>query len=261
MVSVQMSNMGFGYGSSRNGHALFDDFSLSIAQGKVTSIIGPNGCGKSTLLKLTSGLHKPWSGSISVMGRDSSALSPKERACLLSLLVQEHTAPPMSVRKLVECGRFPHHGAFIKMEEADYQAVENALAATELSAMADTPVSELSGGQRQRAFIAMALAQDTPLVLFDEPTSFLDVSASYSIMELMRTLKDEHGKTVVAVIHDINMALKYSDEVCVLRDGKLLTQGAPQQAEVLAGVEAAFDVHAELLHGRLGSAYALFKSK
>ncbi len=261
MASVQMSNMSFGYGSPRDGGALFEGFDLSLTEGKVTSVIGPNGCGKSTLLKLMSGICKPWSGSITVLGRDVCAIGPKKRARLLGLLAQEHTAPPMSVRQLVECGRFPHRGAFAKMEEADYEAVEGALAATGLSALASKPASELSGGQRQRAFIAMVLAQDAPLILLDEPTSFLDVSASYSIMELMRSLKDEHGKTVVAVIHDINMALKYSDEVCVLRDGKLLAQGAPQLPEVLAGVEAAFDVRAELLHGKLGSAYALFKGE
>ena len=117
----------------------------------------------------------------------------------------------------------------------------------------------LSGGQRQRAFIAMVLAQDAPVVLFDEPTSFLDVSACYEVMELMRSLKEEHGKTVVAVIHDINLALKYSDEVCVMRAGKLLAQGAPHEAEVLAAVEDAFDVRIELLHGELGSSYALWR--
>ena len=105
----------------------------------------------------------------------------------------------------------------------------------------------------------MVLAQDTPVVLFDEPTSFLDVSACYEVMELMRSLKEEHGKTVVAVIHDIDLALRYSDEVCVMRDGKLLAQGAPQETEVLAAVEDAFDVRIELLHGELGSFYALWR--
>ncbi len=128
-----------------------------------------------------------------------------------------------------------------------------------LQSLAEHPVAELSGGQRQRAFIAMVLAQDAPVVLFDEPTSFLDVSACYEVMELMRSLKEEHGKTVVAVIHDINLALKYSDEVCVMRAGKLLAQGAPHEAEVLAAVEDAFDVRIELLHGELGSSYALWR--
>ena len=105
----------------------------------------------------------------------------------------------------------------------------------------------------------MVLAQDTPVVLFDEPTSFLDVSACYEVIELMRSLKEEHGKTVVAVIHDIDLALRYSDEVCVMRDGKLLARGVPQEAEVLAAVEDAFDVRIELLHGELGSLYALWR--
>lgn len=255
MASVQLSDVSFGYGE----RSLFCGLDLELAQGKVTSIIGPNGCGKSSLLKLASGICKPWEGSIRVLGHDASALSSKERARLLSLLAQEHTAPPMSVRRLVECGRFPYHGMFATMDAADCEAVDRALATCGLAELAEHPVAELSGGQRQRAFIAMVLAQDAPVVLFDEPTSFLDVSACYEVMELMRSLKEEHGKTVVAVIHDINLALKYSDEVCVMRAGKLLSQGAPHEAEVLAAVEDAFDVRIELLHGELGSSYALWR--
>lgn len=255
MASVQLSDVSFGYGE----RALFCGLDLELAQGKVTSIIGPNGCGKSSLLKLASGICKPWEGSIRVLGHDASALSSKERARLLSLLAQEHAAPPMSVRRLVECGRFPHHGMFATMGAADYEVVDRALATCGLAELAEQPVAELSGGQRQRAFIAMVLAQDAPVVLFDEPTSFLDVSACYEVMELMRSLEEEHGKTVVAVIHDINLALKYSDEVCVMRAGKLLAQGAPHEAEVLAAVEDAFDVRIELLHGELGSSYALWR--
>ena len=236
MASVQLSDVSFGYGE----RALFSKLTLKLAEGKVTSIIGPNGCGKSSLLKLASGICKPWKGSISVMGRDVSVLSSKERASLLSLLTQEHAAPPMSVRRLVACGRYPHHGILATMDAADYEAVERALEACRLADLAERPVAELSGGQRQRAFIAMVLAQDTPVVLFDEPTSFLDVSACYEVMELMRSLR-------------------YSDEVCVMHEGKLLAQGAPQEAEVLAAVEDAFDVRIELLHGELGSFYALWR--
>ena len=246
MASVQLSDVSFGYGE----RPLFSELTLELAEGKVTSIIGPNGCGKSSLLKLASGICKPW---------NVSALSSKERARLLSLLTQEHAAPPMSVRRLVACGRYSHHGILATMEAADYEAVERALEACRLADLAERPVAELSGGQRQRAFIAMVLAQDTPVMLFDEPTSFLDVSACYEVMELMRSLKEEHGKTVVAVIHDIDLALRYSDEVCVMRNGKLLAQGAPQEAEVLAAVEDAFDVRIELLHGELGSLYALWR--
>lgn len=124
MASVQLSDVSFGYGE----RSLFCGLDLELAQGKVTSIIGPNGCGKSSLLKLASGICKPWEGSIRVLGHDASALSSKERARLLSLLAQEHTAPPMSVRRLVECGRFPHHGMFATMDAADYEAVDRALA-------------------------------------------------------------------------------------------------------------------------------------
>ena len=143
--------------------------------------------------------------------------------------------------------------------QARFAGRRRALVACGLSNLAERPAAELSGGQRQRAFIAMVLAQDTPVVLFDEPTSFLDVSACYEVMELMRSLKEEHSKTVVAVIHDIDLALRYSDEVCVMHDGKLLAQGTPQEAEVLAAVEEAFNVRVELLHGELGNSYALWR--
>ena len=252
-ITIQNLSKAFG------GRDIFSDFSLDIDSGVRLCVCGPNGCGKSSLLKLASGICKPWEGSIRVLGHDASALSSKERARLLSLLAQEHAAPPMSVRRLVECGRFPHHGMFATMDAADYEVVDRALATCGLAELAEHPVAELSGGQRQRAFIAMVLAQDAPVVLFDEPTSFLDVSACYEVMELMRSLKEKHGKTVVAVIHDINLALKYSDEVCVMRAGKLLAQGAPHEAEVLAAVEDAFDVRIELLHGELGSSYALWR--
>ena len=152
MASVQLSDVSFGYGE----RALFSKLTLELAEGKVTSIIGPNGCGKSSLLKLASGICKPWKGSISVMGRDVSVLSSKERARLLSLLTQEHAAPPMSVRRLVACGRYPHHGILATMDAADYEAVERALEACRLADLAERPVAELSGGQRQRASRKMA---------------------------------------------------------------------------------------------------------
>ena len=212
MASVQLSNVSFGYGE----RVLFNGLSIEFAQGKVTSIIGPNGCGKSSLLKLVSGICKPQEGTIRVLGHDVAALSSKGRARLLSLLAQEHAAPPMSVRQLVTCGRYPHHGMLATMDAADYEAVERALAACGLSNLAERPAAELSGGQRQRAFIAMILAQDTPVVLFDEPTSFLDVSACYDVMELMRSLKEEHDKTVVAVI------LRRTCRVASRRAGKLI---------------------------------------
>ena len=145
MASVQLSDVSFGYGE----RALFCGLDLELAQGKVTSIIGPNGCGKSSLLKLASGICKPWEGSIRVLGHDASALSSKERARLLSLLAQEHAAPPMSVRRLVECGRFPHHGMFATMDAADYEVVDRALATCGLAELAEHPVAELSGGQRR----------------------------------------------------------------------------------------------------------------
>lgn len=254
MDRLRFDNISFGYGD----RTLFEGLSLDIKKARITSIIGPNGCGKSSLLKLASAIHKPWEGEISVFERKVGELRPKQRAQLIGHLSQEHSMPPMSVRKLIECGRHPHQGPFAQMDTSDKEIVEEALSTCGLSALAERPVPELSGGQRQRAFIAMIVAQDAPVMLLDEPTSFLDVSACYEVMDLMRLLRDKHGKTIVTVLHDIDMALRYSDEICVMREGRLLAQGTPCDHDVLDGIEAAFDVRIEHLHGRLGSAYALF---
>ena len=182
MASVQLSDVSFGYGE----HALFSELTLELAEGKVTSIIGPNGCGKSSLLKLASGICKPWEGSIRVLGHDASALSSKERARLLSLLAQEHAAPPMSVRRLVECGRFPHHGMFATMDAADYEVVDRALATCGLAELAEHPVAELSGGQRKRLSIAMEFISNPSLFILDEPDSGLDGVMARELFEQLR---------------------------------------------------------------------------
>ena len=230
------------------------------AETETLALLGASGCGKSMTLKCIAGIMTPDRGRIVLNGRvlfDSEAridLPPQQRR--VGYLFQNYALfPHMTVAANI--------GYSLKLKKRPKdeikKAVDDALALVQLSGYGKRMPAELSGGQRQRVFIAMILAQDAPVVLFDEPTSFLDVSACYEVMELMRSLKEKHGKTVVAVIHDINLALKYSDEVCVMRAGKLLAQGAPHEAEVLAAVEDAFDVRIELLHGELGSSYALWR--
>lgn len=260
MSAIEFADVSFGYGGA-DAAPLLEGFSLEIAEGGVTCIVGPNGCGKSTTLKLACGLLEPSAGSVRVQGRDLRGLASKERARVVSLLAQQPAAAPMTVRQLVECGRFPHHGAFPKLTADDAELVLSALETCGAAPFAERMLAELSGGQLQRAYLAMVLAQDAPVILLDEPTAALDASASFEIAELMRTLASDHGKAVVAVIHDINLALSYADELCVMSNGRLLAQGSAEDERVLDAVERAFDVRVELLCGKAGSAYGLFRRR
>ena len=242
--------------------------SLQMEAGDFATIVGSNGAGKSTLFNAITGGFIADEGSILLGGQDITFAPEHQRSKVIGHLFQDPlkgTAPNMTIEEnlalaYLRAGTAPN-AIFSRISRKDKALFREKLALLDmgLEDRMKQPVGLLSGGQRQRAFIAMVLAQDTPVVLFDEPTSFLDVSACYEVMELMRSLKEEHGKTVVAVIHDIDLALRYSDEVCVMHEGKLLAQGAPQEAEVLAAVEDAFDVRIELLHGELGSFYALWR--
>lgn len=254
MSAIEFDCVSFGY----TEHKVFDGLSLDIEGNGVTCIVGPNGSGKSTLLKLASGLAAPHTGCVRVQGRDIGGLSAKQRACLVGLLAQQPKAAPMTVRQLTECGRHPHRRAFSPLTDADAHLIEHALEAAGTATFADRMLGELSGGQLQRAYLAMVLAQDTPIVLLDEPTAALDVSASFEVANLMRSLNREHGKAVIAVVHDLNLALTCADTLCVMSAGRVLAQGSPRDPKVLAAVEEAFDVTVELLHGNSGSAYGLF---
>ena len=237
---------------------VLSDLSLAIPTGGVTGIVGPNGCGKSTLLKLADGLLVPSSGEVRVAGRPLSALSARERARLVALLPQVHRTPSMSVRQLVMCGRYAHMGVFGRPGAPDERAVDAALAEVGIEALADKPARSLSGGERQRAFLAMAVAQDAGLLLLDEPTTYLDVRAAHETMGLARRLSERPGRTVVAVVHDLDLALRSCDRIVVMGEGRVAAQGEPSSAEVLSAIEAAFRVRVEPVETAFGRAYAFF---
>ena len=176
---------------------LFDGFDLEVPRGKVLGVLGPNGCGKSTLLGLADGLGMPARGTVLVGGRPVAGLSARERAGRIALLPQVHRTPSMRVRDLVACGRYAHMGPFGQLGEKDERAVDDALSLMGLRALAHRNARRLSGGERQRAFIAMALAQEADVLLLDEPTTYLDVSAAHELMSLVRRLVAERGTTVV----------------------------------------------------------------
>lgn len=206
------------------------DLSIEVLAGRLTGIIGANGCGKSTLLRGLARLLKPAAGTVLLDGQDIHRLPTREVARRLGILPQGATAPDgLSVAELVSRGRSPHRGWTSRLSEKDESAVAHALEATDLADLADRTVESLSGGQRQRAWIAMALAQETSILLLDEPTTYLDLAHQVEVMDLLMQLNRERGATVLFVLHDLNMACRYSDHLIAMRDGQLMAQGSPGQ--------------------------------
>ncbi|MFD5554196.1 ABC transporter ATP-binding protein [Streptomyces sp. NPDC127068] len=214
--------------------------SVRIPDGSFTAIIGPNGCGKSTLLRTLARVLTPSAGRVLLDGKAISTYRSKEVARRMGLLPQTSLVPDgIRVADLVARGRAPHQGLVQHWRRSDEEAVEAALRATRLTELSGRLVDELSGGQRQRVWVAMLLAQQTPIVLLDEPTTFLDIAHQYELMELFRTFHDE-GKTVVAVLHDLNQAARYADHLVVLRDGGVVTTGTPDEVITEELVERVF---------------------
>lgn len=208
------------------------DLSLAVADGRVTTIVGPNGCGKSTLLRTMARLLRPTDGRVLLDGESVHDVSTRDVARKLALLPQSPVAPDgLMVRDLVGRGRHPHQRWFRQWSPEDEAVVEAALEMTDTADLRDRALDQLSGGQRQRAWIAMTLAQDTELLLLDEPTTYLDLAHQVEVLDLVTRLNRERGRTVVMVLHDLNLAARYSDVIVVMRDGVIVTQGAP--AEVL----------------------------
>ena len=209
---------------SYNKKPVIEDVSLTIPKGKITSFIGPNGAGKSTLISMISRLIAKDAGLITIDGEDITEQNDRELARKISILKQSNTMNvKLTVRELISFGRFPYsQGRLTKM---DWEKVDEAIDYMELNDIQHKYLDELSGGQRQRAFIAMVLAQDTEYILLDEPLNNLDMRHSVQIMKTLRRFVDELGKTVIIVIHDINFASCYSDEIVALKDGKIVKQG------------------------------------
>ncbi len=213
-------------------HVVAAGLDLSIPDGQVTVIIGPNACGKSTLLRALARILKPQSGTVILDGHDIHHLPTKEVARRLGLLPQSPIAPDgIMVGDLVARGRTPHQAMFKQWSKADEEAVNRALEATNTEHLVNRTVDELSGGQRQRVWIAMALAQDTDLLLLDEPTTFLDIAHQVEVLELVASLNRDAGRTVALVLHDLNLSARYADNLVAMSDGKVVASGPP--AEVL----------------------------
>jgi iron complex transport system ATP-binding protein len=221
--------------------------SLAIPEGSFTVIVGPNACGKSTLLAALARLLVPTQGQVILDGDVIQQLPSKEVARRLGLLTQSAQAPEgIKVAELVARGRFPHQGWLRQWSAADELAVGAALAATGLQALADRPVDGLSGGQRQRVWIAMVLAQETPLLLLDEPTTFLDIAHQIELLELLADL-NRQGRTIVAVLHDLNQACRYASHLVAMKGGAIVAAGAPALIFNEHLVDAVFGIDALIM--------------
>ncbi|MDD7267735.1 MAG: ABC transporter ATP-binding protein [Lachnospiraceae bacterium] len=218
-----VQDVGFAY---PGGPVLFEKLSLSIAEGRITTILGQNGCGKSTLLHLMSRGLQVNHGEISYHGTDIRTISQKKFAGKVAMVHQKNSVPSdMTVEQLVRYGRIPHCSLWhSRYSKHDREVLEWAMKLTDILPLRKRQLTQLSGGQLQRVWIAMALAQETDVIFLDEPTTYLDVRYQIEIMQLISRLNREHGKTVVMVLHDINQALNYSDEIIALRDGRLIAQ-------------------------------------
>jgi iron complex transport system ATP-binding protein len=228
---------------SYEGRVVVEGLDLTIPPGKVTAIVGPNACGKSTLLRGLSRLLAPAGGSVLLDGADIHSLPTKQVATRLGLLPQTPVAPDgITVADLVSRGRYPHQGWFRRWTADDDTAVSEAMAATGITELADRSVDELSGGQRQRVWIAMALAQQTDILLLDEPTTFLDISHQIDVLDLLLDLNAARGATVVMVLHDLNLAARYADHLVAMRDGSIVAAGDPSEVVTAELVRDVFGV-------------------
>lgn len=228
-----------------DGRTIASGLTLEVPAGEFTVIVGPNACGKSTLLRALSRLHRPAAGAIVLDGADIHSLDTKSVARRVGLLPQSAIAPErMVVRDLVARGRSPHQGLFRQWSEADQRAVQEALELTGTSDLAARSVDELSGGQRQRVWLALVLAQDTETVLLDEPTTFLDLAHQLDILGLCRRLRVQEGRTVVAVLHDLNQAARYGTHLVAMNEGRIVAAGPPSEVVTSELVRQVFGVEA-----------------
>jgi iron complex transport system ATP-binding protein len=244
VARLQAQDVRLGYGD----HVVVDGLDLDVLPGTVTAVIGPNGCGKSTVLRALGRLLKPTGGQVLLDGKRIDRTPTREVAKVLGMLPQSPQAPEgLTVADLVARGRHPHQAWYRQWSSDDEEAVATALDWTGIAELAERPVDQLSGGQRQRAWISMALAQGTDLLLLDEPTTFLDLAHQIEVLELVRRLHREAGRTVVMVLHDLNLAARYADRLVAMRAGRIVAEGPPAEVMTEAMLAEVFGLAARVI--------------
>ena len=247
---LELTNLSIGY----KDHPLVQNINLTFRRGEITTIIGKNGSGKSTLLKSATSLLKSLEGSISLEGKIQQEYTRKEWAKKVAFLSQSHTDSNCTVHSLVMHGRFPHLGFAKRMGEDDYLAVDRAIKTMGIESLQEKSLLTISGGERQKAYLAMALAQDTPYIAFDEPATYLDLAVQKEILTLMQTLKGQ-GKCIIAVMHDLGAALEVSDHICLLDRGEVLAYAKPEELVASGLIETVFGVECTKVEGKKGPLY------
>jgi len=239
---LRLENLCAGYDGVERLHSLTAD----VGPGRLTAVIGPNGCGKSTLLKCIAGILPPSSGAIYLDGERLPDVPGKDRAKRIAYMPQSRTVPEITVRQLAAHGRYPHLKWGQSLRAADHEIIESALERAGMLSLAHRLMSRLSGGERQKAYLAMMLAQQTPLMLLDEPTTYLDLSSQFELMELLRALCRE-GRSVLTVLHDLSLAMEYADEMLLMQDGRLIAAGTPEALCASGRIDGVFGVRSRKL--------------
>lgn len=235
---LELRNVYAGY----SDRIVVKDVSITVPKGNVTVLLGPNGCGKSTLLKALCGIVPMTSGELYLDGENLRLLEPKKAAQRLTYLAQSRQVPDITVSRLVLHGRFPYLNYPRRYRKEDYAIADAAMEQMGLTELADRPMEQLSGGQRQKVYIAMALAQDTPVILLDEPTTYLDIKHQLQIMHYARKLATE-GKTVLMVVHDLDQAMKVADKIVLMKEGTVVAQGTPDEVFASGTPEEVFGIN------------------
>lgn len=244
MEAIKTKNLSVHY----NHFNVFKEINLDIEQGKITSIIGANGCGKSTLLKAIGRIIKISDGSVYLNGDELSDLDNNQIALRLSMLSQSPTAPDqISVYDLISYGRYPHNHNSFKLTKTDKEKIEWAMEVTTTKEFEHKVISELSGGQRQRVFLAMALAQDTNIILLDEPTTYLDMSHQFEVLSIVEKLNKEKNYTIIMVLHDINHAARFSDNIIAMKQGAIIKEGTVAQVITEEVLKEVFNIEATII--------------
>jgi iron complex transport system ATP-binding protein len=244
LASLSTENLQIGYDEK----IIVDNLNLKINKGEITTIIGANGCGKSTILKTMARVHAAKSGVVYLDGKMIHKIPTKEIAKKMAVLPQSPEAPSgLTVYELISFGRSPHQSGFGRLSEEDRKVIHWALEVTGLTSFAHQAVDALSGGQRQRAWIAMAIAQETELLLLDEPTTYLDMAHQLEILKLLEKLNREEGRTIVMVIHDLNHAARFSHHMVALRSGKIIKEGTSEEVMTSAVLKEVFQIDAEIV--------------